>query len=179
MVHPLISMSTEHCCLTVSDITSPVISICTQVTELDVFPSQWYDLNYLNHVCTLMGSDPIQSHEYRGLQMEGSSTHKFPLFAHGGMQQWGVNYWEIYLLVVNWMSFGVILTLGILREIHTKSLDFVMVDYFADIKSEIFIVLYLGFKWVIRPDKNLHGLKDAGMSWIEKLREGLVDRGFV
>ena len=111
--------------------------------------------------------------------MGGSSTHKSRPCAHRGMQQRGVNYWETYFPVVNWMSFGAMLTLSILREIHTKSLYFVLVYTQADIKSEIFMVLPIGFKWVIRPDKNLHGLKDAGMSWIEKLREGLVDRGFV
>ena len=30
--------------------------------------------------------------------------HKARLCAHGGMTQWGVNYWETYSPVVNWMS---------------------------------------------------------------------------
>ena len=30
--------------------------------------------------------------------------HKARLFSHGGMQQWGVNYWETYSPVVNWIS---------------------------------------------------------------------------
>ena len=32
------------------------------------------------------------------------NKHKARLCAHGGMQQWGVNYWETYALVVNWIS---------------------------------------------------------------------------
>ena len=39
---------------------------------------------------------------------------------HGVMQQWGVNYWETYSPVVNWMSVRSMLTLSILRDIHTK-----------------------------------------------------------
>ena len=34
-------------------------------------------------------------------------------------------------------------------------------------------------EWVIRMDKNLYGLKDEGMEWFEKLKEGLESRGFV
>ena len=35
-VHPLISVSTEKCCLAVSDRTSTVISVRTEVTEVDI-----------------------------------------------------------------------------------------------------------------------------------------------
>ena len=63
MVHTLINVSIEQCCLAVSDVTSSVISVRTEVTEVDVFPGHWYDLNDLNCVWNRMGSDPIQSHE--------------------------------------------------------------------------------------------------------------------
>lgn len=32
------------------------------------------------------------------------NIHKAHLCAHGGMQQWRVNYWEAYAPVVNWIS---------------------------------------------------------------------------
>ena len=32
------------------------------------------------------------------------NKYKARLCAHGGMQQWGVNYWETYAPVVNWIS---------------------------------------------------------------------------
>jgi hypothetical protein len=32
--------------------------------------------------------------------------HKARLYAHGGMQQWGTNYWEIYSPVVNMVTVG-------------------------------------------------------------------------
>ena len=32
------------------------------------------------------------------------TKHKARLNAHGGMQHWGINYWETYAPVVNWIS---------------------------------------------------------------------------
>ena len=32
------------------------------------------------------------------------NKHKARLCAHGGMQPWGVNYWETYAPTVNWIS---------------------------------------------------------------------------
>ena len=99
----------------------------------------------------------------------------------------GVNYWETYSPVVNWMSVRAMLTLIILRDIHTKSVDFVLDYTQSGVKSEIFMELPIGFgiegahprEWVIRLDKNLFGLKYAGLSWFEKLKEGLEARYFV
>ena len=47
--------------------------------------------------------------------------HKSHLCNHGGMQQWGVNYWNTYSPVVNRVSVRAMLTLRILIELHIKS----------------------------------------------------------
>ena len=65
--------------------------------------------------------------------------HKVHLCSHGGMQQRLVNYWEKYSTVVNWMYLRAILTLRILRNLHTKSVDFVLDYTQADVKLEIFM----------------------------------------
>ena len=52
--------------------------------------------------------------------------HKACLCSYGGMQQWGVHYLETYYPVVNCMSVRSMLTQCILRELHTKSVDFVL-----------------------------------------------------
>ena len=49
--------------------------------------------------------------------------------AYGGMQQWGVNYWETYYPVVRWMYGRAMLTLIILIYIHALSIYFVL--YYA------------------------------------------------
>ena len=49
------------------------------------------------------------------------NKHKARLCAHGGMQQWGVNYWESYAPVVNWVSvhsFSLWLSWQVLRRRH-------------------------------------------------------------
>ena len=52
--------------------------------------------------------------------------YKFFLCAHGGMQIWGMNYWETYPPVVNWLYITSMISLIILRELHNKSVDFIL-----------------------------------------------------
>ena len=52
--------------------------------------------------------------------------HKARMCTHGGMHQWGVNYWDTYYPVVNFMSVREIITISILVELHTKSVYFVL-----------------------------------------------------
>ena len=37
---------------------------------------------------------------------------------------------------------------------------------------------YHTIEWIIRLDKNIYGLKDAGLAWFKKLKEGLEAREF-
>ena len=68
------------------------------------------------------------------------------------------------------MSVRAMLTLTIIRELHTKSVDFVLAYTQADVKSEIFMKLPIGFgvegahpkEWFTRLEKILYGLQDAG-----------------
>ena len=61
--------------------------------------------------------------------------HKARMCAHEGMQKWGVNYWETYSTVVNLMYFVCMLTLSIIRDLHTKSVDFFLAYAQADVKT--------------------------------------------
>ena len=65
--------------------------------------------------------------------------HKARLCAHVGMQKGGVKYWDTYSPVVNWMSVGAILTLSILRELQTKSVDFFLAYTKAGLNTDIFM----------------------------------------
>ena len=49
----------------------------------------------------------------------------------------GVNYWETYYTVVNWMYVRYMLTLRILREVHTKLVGFFLAYTQAGVKSDI------------------------------------------
>ena len=52
--------------------------------------------------------------------------HKSQMCNHRGIHQFGVNYWEIFSPLVNWVSVRAMLALSILRDIHTKSVSFVL-----------------------------------------------------
>ena len=110
--------------------------------------------------------------------------YKARLCCHGGMQQWGVNYWETYSPVVNWMSVRLMLTLSILYKLETKSIDFVLAYPQAPLDVEIFSELPQGFHTLPGEDRrntilfikrNLYGLKDAGLKWFEHLKSGLMN----
>ena len=59
--------------------------------------------------------------------------------AHGGMQKWGFNYWENYYPLVNYMSVRFMLTLIILRELHTKYVVFVQAYTQVQVNPENFM----------------------------------------
>ena len=54
------------------------------------------------------------------------NKHKDCLCAHGGMKLWGINYWETYAPVVNWMSVRVLLVIVLIHDLPTRSIDFVL-----------------------------------------------------
>ena len=69
-------------------------------------------------------------------------------------------------------------TLRILREIHTKSVAFVIAYTRVEVKSEMFMDIPIGFRvegdhprsFIIRLDNNIYGMKFLGLAWFEKLK---------
>ena len=116
------------------------------------------------------------------------NKHKARICAHGGMQQWGENYWETYSPVVNMISVKLLLVIAKIHGLESKSIDFVLAFPQADLDVDIWMELPIGFqpiedpehaqKYVLKLRKNLYGLKQASYNWYGKLRDGLVDRGF-
>ena len=111
--------------------------------------------------------------------------HKARLNAHGGMQRWGVDYWETYAPVVNWISVRLLLVLAIIHKLETKSIDFVLAFPQADLDRDVYMELPYGFqvgddkgKFVLKLKKNLYGLCDASYNWFQKITEGLESEGF-
>ena len=76
---------------------------------------------------------------------EGTLTkHKTILCAHGGMQQWGVNFWEIYAPVVNWISIRFLLIVAEIVGLESKAIDFVLAFPQADFDVPVYMELPLG-----------------------------------
>jgi hypothetical protein len=121
--------------------------------------------------------------------LDGSlNKHKARLFAHGRMQTWGQNYWEMYAPVINWASVCLILTIIKIHGLLSKSIDFVLAFPQADLEIPVFMELPISFDapnnedwkfYVLRLNKNLYELKQVGYNWFAKLSNGLQDRGFV
>jgi hypothetical protein len=116
------------------------------------------------------------------------NKHKARLCAHGGMQQWGINYWETYAPVVNWISVRILLSLSVMQDLPTTAIDFVLAFPQATLSEEekIYMELPYGMQVpgrknrdnVLKLKKNLYGLKQAGLNWFEYLKKGLEERDF-
>jgi hypothetical protein len=116
------------------------------------------------------------------------NKHKARLCAHGGMQQWGENYWETYSPVVNMLTVRLILIIAHVHKLDSKSIDFVLAFPQADLDVDIWMELPRGMVpdhdeankhlYVLKLKKNLYGLKQASFNWFDKLKNGLMDRDF-
>ncbi|MGZ8880111.1 MAG: reverse transcriptase domain-containing protein, partial [Halobacteriota archaeon] len=110
--------------------------------------------------------------------------HKARLCAHGGMQEHGEHYWDTYSPVVQWLTVRLMLTLSAILGLKSRLIDFTLAYTQADLDVDIYIEIPAGFvapeegDWVLKLDKNLYGLKQAGLNWFETLKDALESRGF-
>jgi hypothetical protein len=82
----------------------------------------------------------------------------------------------------------VILAIANIHGLSSKSINFVLAFPQADLEILVYMELPIGFdapegeycrSYVLRLNKSLYGLKQAGYNWFAKLSNGLQDRGFV
>ena len=114
---------------------------------------------------------------------------KARLCAHGGMQTYGQNYWETYAPTVNWISIRFLLIIAQILDLNTQAIDFVLAFPQADLDVPVYMELPAGMDlegkgenssgYVLRLNKSLYGLKQGSYNWHNKLKKGLLDRGFV
>ena len=69
------------------------------------------------------------------------NKHKARICAHGGMQQWGENYWETYSPVVNMLTVKLLLVIAKIHRLDSKSIDFVLAFPQADLDVDIWMEL--------------------------------------
>ena len=70
--------------------------------------------------------------------------HRARLCANVGMQQVGVNYWENYAPVVNWISVRALLYIASIHEFPSIPIDFVLAFPQADLGVGVFVERPLG-----------------------------------
>jgi hypothetical protein len=108
-------------------------------------------------------------------------TWKARLNIHGGKQEYGVHYWETYALVVQWTSIRMCLILSALQNC------LVLAYPQADVETEQYMEMPKGFNvgghsrssHVLKLLKNIYGGKAASRIWVEHLKKGLLEIGFV
>jgi hypothetical protein len=113
------------------------------------------------------------------------NKHKARLCANGGIQQWGVSYWETYSPMVNMLMVRLLLALCNIHGLESKSINFVLAFPQADIDEDIWMELPICIvvsgkagklqAYVLKLKKSLYGLKQASLNLFEKLKQGLVD----
>ena len=105
--------------------------------------------------------------------------HKARLCAHGGMQIHGENYWDTYAPVVQWISIRMMLSLAVIHDLYTTSIDFTLAFPQAETDVTIYMEVPLGCTvpegdYVCLLLRNLYGLKQAAKTWFEYLRDTLI-----
>mmetsp|Transcript_15021 Transcript_15021/g.28265 ORF Transcript_15021/g.28265 Transcript_15021/m.28265 type:complete len:2300 (+) Transcript_15021:159-7058(+) len=102
----------------------------------------------------------------------------------GDMQTEGVDYFDTYAPVVQWSTIRLILTLTLKHGWSTRQVDYTNAFAQADIQEEVYIEPPRGFVGkdgidkVLKLRKSLYGLKQAPKTFFDKLRAGLLERGF-
>jgi hypothetical protein len=102
----------------------------------------------------------------------------------GDMQTEGIDYFDTYAPVVQWSTVRLVLTLALKHGWATRQVDYTNAFAQADIQEEVYIEPPRGFSGqdgldkVLRLRKSLYGLKQAPKTFFDKLRAGLLERGF-
>jgi hypothetical protein len=102
----------------------------------------------------------------------------------GDMQTEGVDYFDTYAPVIQWSTIRLVLTLALKHRWSTRQVDYTNAFAQADIQEEVYIEPPRGFTGkdgldkVLKLCKSLYGLKQAPKTFFDKLRAGLIERGF-
>ena len=104
-------------------------------------------------------------------------------YVRGDLQREGIAYFETYAPVVQWSTVRLVLTLILANNWVTKQVDYTNAFAQAKLNEEVYIESPRGFarkdgKDVLKLNNSLYGLKQAPKTFYEKLRDGLLERGF-
>jgi hypothetical protein len=119
------------------------------------------------------------------------SKYKTRMNVDGSQMIKGLHYEETYAPVVQWATIRFFISMAILRNWHTRQLDFVLAYTQADIERDLYMKLSAGFTvpgrtmteqdrrdYALKLEKYLYGQKQAGRVWYLHLRKNLLKLGF-
>eukprot|EP00957_Ditylum_brightwellii_P010042 757764-Ditylum_brightwellii.AAC.1 len=70
--------------------------------------------------------------------------HKAQLCTYGGMQKWGVDFWETYSPILNWITVMTLLAIAAINDLPTSLIDFVLAFPQAELDVVVFMKLLIG-----------------------------------
>jgi len=100
--------------------------------------------------------------------------HKVRLCADGQQQQYGIDFFESYTLVITWSTIQLVLLLSVLLNLHCCQVNFTQAFPQANIDVPIFLQMPAGWKhtdadgnddYCLELVKNLYGTKQAAQGW--------------
>jgi hypothetical protein len=104
----------------------------------------------------------------------------------GDQQVEGIDYFDTYAPVVSWVVVRLLLTMSIVMGLATKQVDYTNAFAQADLLSSehVYVEIPKGFEpdcegdKVLKLNKSLYGLHQSPIRWFDKLKDGLITRGF-
>ena len=91
--------------------------------------------------------------------------HKYILCSHVGIRQWGVDYWETYAPVVNWISVRFLISIAIIHELPSIPIECIPALTKAELYVDIFMYIPLWMlvdgnmvEWVLKLNKPIYGI---------------------
>ena len=113
------------------------------------------------------------------------SKHKARYCVRGDLQTEGVDFFETYAPVVQWSTVRLALTMILSNGWKTKQVDYTNAFAQAELNEEVYIDEPQCFTgkgntpMVLRLLKSLYGLRQAPKTFFDKLKAGLLERGFI
>ena len=105
--------------------------------------------------------------------------------ARGDLQKEGIDFFETYAPVVQWSTIRLLLSTVLTEGWSTRQVDYTNAFVQADINEEVYLEYprmfgpKSGTNRVLKLNKSLYGLRQAPRTFFEKLRAGLLERGYI
>jgi hypothetical protein len=111
--------------------------------------------------------------------------HKARFCARGDMQIEGVDFFETYAPVVQWSTIRLLLSTVLTEGWTTRQVDYTNAFAQAELKEDVYVECprlfgpASGTDKVLHLRKSLYGLRQAPRTFFEKLKAGLLERGWI
>eukprot|EP00957_Ditylum_brightwellii_P112787 8598693-Ditylum_brightwellii.AAC.1 len=101
------------------------------------------------------------------------------------MQKWGIDFWETYSLVVNWITVRTLMAIAAIHDLPNLSIDFVLAFPQAELDAIVYMELPIGMDvqhrvtkdYLLRLNKSIYGLKQSSLNWFNLLSKALQKKG--